>query len=102
MIRTPFSRKPRSPLDQALEILEGVRAEAAQAAGTVRDAASKAADTLGEAAPDATSKRLPLIGAGVAVGAGIAVAVRSRLKGDSAPVGAQPVPTATLTARDRP
>lgn len=97
-MRNPLSRKPKTPVDQVLAVAKNVRADAAGIAGTVRDAASKAADALGEAAPVAKGSRLPIIGAGVAAGAGVAIAVSSRLKGSSEDPSAVGNPSAVQTA----
>ena len=97
-MRNPLSRKPKSPIDQALAVANNVRADAAGIAGTVRDAASKAADALGEAAPDPKGSRVPVIGAAVAAGVGVAVAVRSRLKGSPETPAATGNPSAVETA----
>ncbi len=51
MIQNPFRRK-RDPLAQVLDTLDSLRADAGVAAD-VRDAPAKAADALGEAAPEA-------------------------------------------------
>lgn len=98
-MRNPLSRKPKSPIDQALSVVNNVRADAAGLAGTVRDAATKAADVLGDAAPAATKgRRLPVIGVAVAAGAGIAVAIRSKMKSAGTPV-AVPDPAAPSAAK---
>lgn len=79
MITNPFARKPKSPLDQLLEVVDDVRAEAAATAGTIRDAAAQAADALGEAAPElGRSRRLPVLGMLAAVGLGVVLAIRAR------------------------
>lgn len=97
-MRNPLSRKPQSPIDQALAIVDNVRADAAGLAGTVRDAATKAADALGDAAPATKDRRIPLVGAAVATGAGIAVAVRCKMKSDGSAV-AVPDPAAPSAAK---
>ncbi len=98
MIQNPFRRK-RDPLDQVLDALEGVRAEAAQTAADIRDVASKAADALGEAAPEGSKKRLPLLGALVAGGAAIAIVIRARARSAAADVQPPtPAPSASPTA----
>lgn len=101
MIQNPFRRK-RDPLDQVLDALNGVRAEAAQTAADIRDVASKAADALGEAAPEGSAKRLPLLGALVAGGAAIALVIRARARSATADAAAAypptPVPSASPTA----
>ena len=76
MIRNPLTRK-RSPLDQALAVLDDVRSEAATAAGRLRDAAADAAELLGEAAPERVSRRLPLIGVGLVAGAAALLFLRA-------------------------
>jgi hypothetical protein len=105
MISNPFSRKPKSPVDQALDAFDSVRADAADYAATIRDAASDIADTLAEIGPPAPKRRLPVIAAAVAAALGIGYLVRSRLSGGSAPGPVPEVPgppaaapTATATA----
>ena len=103
MIRNPFKRKPKSPLDQALDALDGVRTDAASAAGEIRDAAAKVADALGDVDVP-RERRLPLIGAAAAAGLGLALAIRVRAKRGSDPevpassTGAVPASPATATA----
>lgn len=98
MFRNPLSRKPRSPLDQTLDVINDLRAEAADIAATVRDAAAKTADALGDAAPSVRGSRLPILGVAIVVGLGAAIVMRSKLKGGGAPVGAYPTPSAAQTA----
>ncbi len=100
MISNPFSRKPTNPVDQALDAFDSVRADAADYAAAVRDAAADIADTLTEIGPPAPKRRLPVIAAVAAAGLGIAYLVRNRLAGDApGPVGEVPAaPTATATA----
>ena len=83
MITNPFSRKPKTPVDQALEAFDSVRSEAADYAETIRDAAADIADTLTEIGPPAPKRKLPLIAMGAAAALGIAYVVRSRLGGGS-------------------
>jgi hypothetical protein len=104
MISNPFSRKPKNPVDQALDAFDGVRADAAGYAATIRDAAADIADTLTEIGPPAPKRRLPVIAAVAAAGLGIAYLVRNRLAdGAPGPVPEVPgppaaAPTATATA----
>lgn len=77
MISNPFSRKPKSPIDQALDVLDGVRVEAAEAAATIRDAATQVADTLGDP-PVPSGRRLPLLGVLAAAGLAIALVLKAR------------------------
>jgi len=77
-VRSPFARKRKTPLDQAFDALDNVRVDAAGIAASVRDAASKAADVLGDAAPEVRGRRLPLIGVVAAAGIAVALVVRSR------------------------
>ncbi len=104
MIQNPFQRK-RDPLSQALDTLDSLRSDAAGFAADVRDAASKAADALGEAAPEGTSKRLPLIGVAAAGVAAIVVVAKVRRRSSAAsapqpvaPPAASASPSAVATA----
>ena len=56
----PFARKRKSPIDKAFDAIDDVRSDAADIAASVRDAASHAADVLGDATPDVRGRRLPL------------------------------------------
>jgi hypothetical protein len=104
MIINPFSRKPKSHVDQALDAFDSVRADAADYAATIRDAAADIADTLADIGPPAPKRRLPLIVAAAAAALGIGYLVRSRLSGGApGPVPEVPgppaaAPTATETA----
>ena len=104
MISNPFSRKPKTPVDQALAAFDSVRGDAAEYAATIRDAAADIADTLAEIGPPAPKRRLPVIAAAVAAALGIGYLVRSRLSGGApGPVPEVPgppaaAPTATETA----
>ncbi len=103
MIRNPFSRKPKTPVDQALDAFDSVRSEAAQYAATIRDTAAEIADTLTEIGPPSAPKRkLPVIAAVAAAGLGIVYLAKSRAAG-SAPgpvpeVPGPPAAAATETA----
>ena len=46
MIRNPFARKPKTPIDQALDRFDEIRRDAAAYAATIRDAAADVANTL--------------------------------------------------------
>ena len=100
MISNPFSRKPKSPVDQVLDAFDSVRSEAVDYAATIRDAAADVADTLTEIGPPAPKRKLPLIAAAAAAGLGVAYVVRSRLRGPAPEVPGSPAaaPTATATA----
>jgi hypothetical protein len=100
MISNPFSRKPKSPVDQVLDAFDSVRSEAVDYAATIRDAAADVADTLTEIGPPAPKRKLPLIAAATAAGLGVAYVVRSRLRGPAPEVPGSPAaaPTATATA----
>ena len=98
MIRNPFARRRRNHVDQVLDVLDGVRAEAESVAGIVRDAAARTADALAEVAPERATRRLPLVGAALAVGVGVAAAVRARAGANQQPAGSHPVPSAVETA----
>jgi hypothetical protein len=110
MIRNPFARKPKNPLDQAVDAFDDVRREAAGYAATIRDAAADIADTLAEIGPAAPrGRRLPIVLALGAAGLGLAYVVRSKLRGDAAPESfpppiAQPAAAtaAWTTARPEP
>ncbi len=103
MISNPFSRRPNTPVDQALDAFDDVRSEAADYAAAIRDAAADIADTLTEIGPPAPKRRLPVAAAAAAAALGVAYLVRSRL-GGSAPgpapevPGRHATPTATATA----
>lgn len=103
MMRNPFARR-KTPVDQAIGAFDSARAEAADYAATIRDAAADIADTLNEIGPPAPKRRLPVIAAAAAAALGVAYVVRNRL-GGSAPGPAAEVPgppaaapTATATA----
>ena len=82
MIRNPFVRKPQTPFDKALAVVDDVRSEAAQAAAAIRDAASKAADALGEPqVPVPGGRRLPAVVLAAAGGLGVAIAIKARAGG---------------------
>ena len=84
MIRNPFARKPKTPIDQALDAFDGVRSDAADYAATIRDTAAEIAETLTEIGPPAPKgRKLPLLAAAAAAGLGIAYLVRSRVSGSS-------------------
>jgi len=87
-VNNPFSRKPKTRIEQAFAVADGVRSEAATAAVRVRDAATRTVETLGESSPIKGPRRLPIAGAAVAAGAGAAVALRKRAGGDG---GAEPI-----------
>lgn len=91
MISNPFTRKPKSPLDQVLDVLDDVRAEAAEAAGTIRDAATSAADALGDP-PVPSGRRLPLLGLLAAGGLGIALVLKARAGRSASPSMTAPPP----------
>ena len=84
MIRNPFNRKPKTPLDQALAVLDDVRSEAADAAEQIRDAAAKVADALADADVP-KERRLPIAGVAAAVALGVGLAIRARAKRGSEP-----------------
>ncbi|HET6829793.1 MAG TPA: hypothetical protein VFH44_00455 [Solirubrobacterales bacterium] len=84
MIANPFARKPKRPVDRALDAIDGVRADAAAYAAAIRDAAADVAETLAESDRSGTRRRLPLIAAGAAVAVGLAYVLRSRI-GNPAP-----------------
>ena len=104
MITNPFSRKPKTPVDQALDAFDSVRSDAADYAATIRDAAADIADTLAELGPPSPKRRLPVIAAAAAAALGIGYLVKSRLAGGApGPVPEVPgppaaAPTATETA----
>jgi len=78
MITNPFARKPRTPIDQALDAIDNARSDAADYAATIRDTAAQIAETLTELGPPAPrGRKLPIIAAAVAAGLGIAYLVRS-------------------------
>ncbi len=93
-MNNPFSRKPKTRIEQAFAVANGVRSEAATAAASVRDAATKTVEALGEATPIRSPRRLPVVGAAAAVGAGAAVALRKRAGGGA---GTEPI-TSPATA----
>lgn len=93
MITNPFARKPKSPVDQVLDVVNNIRADAAGTAGSIRDAATKAADALGDAAPEVGGgRRLTVLGVVAAGVAGVALAVKARAGNKSGPTLA-PTPT---------
>jgi hypothetical protein len=99
MITNPFSRKPKTPIDQAIDAFDGVRAEAADYAATIRDAAADIADTLAEIGPPAPKRRLPVIAAAAAAAIGIGYLVRRRLSEPARePVSEMPGPPAAAPA----
>ena len=77
MIRNPFARKQQTPLDKALAVADDVRAEAAETAAAIRDAAARAADALGDP-PVPGGRKLPAVALVAAAGLGVALAVKSR------------------------
>ena len=82
MITNPFARKPKTPIDQALDTFDGLRSDAADYAATIRDAAADIAETLTEIGPPAPKgRKLPIVVAAAAAGLGIAYLVRSRVGG---------------------
>ena len=98
-MRNPFARKRKSPIEQAFDAIDDARSDAADIAATVRDAASRAADVLGDATPDVRGKRLPLIAVVAAAGIAIALVVRSRVKGsEDAPGPVAYTPPSVQTA----
>ena len=103
MIRNPFARKPKSPIDQAVDAFDEVRREAAEYATTIRDAAADIADTLAEIGPAARrGRKLPIILAAGAAGLGLAYVLRSKLRGDAGPEAFPPPiaqPAAATAAR---
>ena len=103
MIRNPFARKPKNPIDQAVDAFDEVRREAAGYAATIRDAAADIADTLAEIGPRAPrGRKLPIIVAAGAAGLGLAYVVRSKLRGETAPESFPPPiaqPAAATAAR---
>jgi hypothetical protein len=100
VITNPFARKPKSPIDEVLDVIGNVRADAAETAATIRDAAAKAADVLGEATPDVGGgRRLPVLGLVAAAGLGVAIAIKARAGGSAEP---QLSSTPTQTPRPTP
>ena len=82
MITNPFARKPKTPIDQALDTFDGIRSDAADYAATIRDAAAEIAETLTELGPPTPKgRKLPVIAAVAAAGLGIAYLVRSKVSG---------------------
>jgi hypothetical protein len=62
MIANPFSRKPKRPVDRALDAVDAARSEAAARAASIRDAAAGIAATLTAIGPAPVSRRrLPAI-----------------------------------------
>ena len=62
MITNPFSRKPKNPIDQAVDAFDGVRTDAADYAASIRDAAADIAETLTEIGPPAPKgRKLPIL-----------------------------------------
>lgn len=101
MPTNPFRRK-RDPLEQVLDVLDAVRSDAAKTAADIRDTAAKAADALGDAAPDAASKRLPLIGLAAAGAVAVVIAVRARAGGSAPEITRElPVEPKAETAESR-
>ena len=95
MITNPFSRKPKTPVDQALDAFDSVRSDAADYAATIRDAAADIAETLAELGPPSPKRRLPVIAAAAAAALGIGCLVKSRLSGGApGPVPEVPGPPA--------
>ena len=102
MIQNPFSRKPKTPVDQALDAFDNVRSEAAEYAETIRDAAADIAETLGELGPPAQRRRLPMLAAGAAAALGIAYVVRSRISGSATgPIPEVPEPPSAVDTAAR-
>jgi len=96
LITNPFSRKPKTPLDQALDVIDNVRSDAAETAAQIRDAAAKAADVLGVPTPDVGGRgKLPVLGVVAAAGLGVAIAIRAR-------GGKRPEPTLPPTPTQAP
>ena len=105
MIRNPFARKPKTPIDQAVDAFDSVRSDAAGYAATIRDAAADIAETLTEIGPPAPKGRkvVPLLLGVAAAGLGIAYLLGSKDKGGAPayapevpkepPVAAVPTPT---------
>jgi len=85
LITNPFSRKPKNPVDQVLDVINDVRADAAETASTIRDAAAKAADVLGDP-PVLSGRKLPVLGLVAAAGLGVAAAIKARAGSKSEPV----------------
>jgi len=82
MITNPFSRKPKNPIDQAVDAFDGVRSDAADYAASIRDAAADIAETLTELGPPAPKgRKLPILAGVVAAGLGIAYLMRSKVSG---------------------
>ncbi|MCB0877228.1 MAG: hypothetical protein KDB46_13650 [Solirubrobacterales bacterium] len=105
MIQNPFSRKPKTPVDQALDAFDTARAEAAQYAETIRDAAADIAETLSELGPPVQRRKLPLLAAAAAAALGNAYLARSRMSGSApGPVPEVPGPpsAADTAARSTP
>jgi len=95
LVTNPFARKPKSPVDQVLEVVDYVRADAAETAGAIRDAAARAADALGEATPEhGRSRRLPALGVLAAAGLGVALAIRARAASRAEPAATESKPAA--------
>jgi hypothetical protein len=91
MIANPFSRKPKRPVDRALDAFDSARSEAAAYAASIRDGAAGVAETLTEIGPPASRRRLPAIAIAAAAALGVAYAVRKRLQ-SSAPGPVPEVP----------
>jgi hypothetical protein len=91
MIRNPFARKPKTPIEVAVDALDSARAEAAARVASVRDAAAGVAETLTEIGPPASRRKLPAIAVVAAAALGAAYAIRARLK-SSAPGPVPEVP----------
>jgi hypothetical protein len=91
MIANPFSRKPKRPVDRALDAFDAARSEAAAYAASIRDGAAGVAETLTEIGPPDSKRRLPAIAIAAAAVLGVAYAVRKRLE-SSAPGPVPEVP----------
>jgi hypothetical protein len=102
MIANPFSRKPKSPVDRALDAFDAARSEAAAQAASIRDAAAGVAETLTEIGPPASKRRLPAIAVVAAAAIGAAYVIRSRLKGSApGPVPEVPGPPSAAETASR-
>jgi hypothetical protein len=84
MIRNPFARKPKTPIEQALDRFDEVRRDAAVYAATIRGAVADVANTLTALAPPARKgSKLPVIAVVAASGIGLAYMVRSKVSGSA-------------------
>lgn len=102
MIANPFSRKPKRPVDRALDAFDAARSEAAAYAASVRDGAAGVAETLTEIGPPASRRRLPAIAIAAAAALGVAYAVRKRLKSPApGPVPEVPGPPSAAETASR-